>query len=74
MRLLVGFFLKLFIPPSHGLMPAAGELIMLSRLLIVPSVEHAVQIIWVNFCSLVVRQRASMVLQGSHIMDETGLL
>ena len=31
---------------------SSGELMMLSRLLIVPVVEHAVQIIGVNFCSL----------------------
>ena len=34
-------------------LPAAGELMMLSRLLIVPSVEHAVQIIGVDLCLLV---------------------
>ena len=38
-----------------GLIPPAGELMMLSRLLIVLGVEHAVQIIWVNLCSLVLR-------------------
>ena len=51
-------------------MPAARELIMLIRLLIVPGVENAVQIIGVNLCSLVLRPIGSMVLQGSHIMSE----
>ena len=45
MRALVGMFLPLFyvvdLEPSNGLTPAAGELIMLNRLLIVPGVEHA---------------------------------
>ena len=35
--------------------PAAEELMMLSRLLFVSGVEHAVQIIGVNLCSLVLR-------------------
>ena len=55
-------------------MPAAGELMMLSRLLIVLGVEQAVLILGVNFCSLVLRPRASMVLQGSHIMTEPRIL
>ena len=59
---------------SNGLMPAAGELMMLIRLLIMPSVEHAVQIIGVNLCSFVLRPRGSMVLQGSHTMNEPGIL
>ena len=53
---------------------SCGELMMLSRLLIVPDVEHAVQIIGVNLHSLVLRTRGSMVLQGSHIMNEAGIL
>ena len=42
---LVGLFLPLFcvvvLETSNGLMPAAGELMMLSRPPIVPGVEHA---------------------------------
>ena len=66
MRSLVGLFLPLFyvvvMETSNGLMPTAGELMMRSRLFIVPGVEHAVQIIWVNLCSLVLRPRGSMML------------
>ena len=44
-RLLEGFFLPLIfvvdLETSNGVMPAPEELMMLSRLLIVPSVEHA---------------------------------
>ena len=47
MRSLVGLSLPLLcvVGPeiSDGLMPAAKELMMLSRLLIVPGVEHAVK-------------------------------
>ena len=61
MRSLVGWFLPLFcvldLETSNGLMPAARERIMQSRLLIVPGVEHAAQIIGVNLCSLVLRPR-----------------
>ena len=46
---------------------------MLSRLLIVPGVVQAVQIIGVDFCLLVLRPRGSMVLQGSHIMNTRGI-
>ena len=50
---LVGLFLPLFcvvdLETSNGLMPAARELMMLSRLLIMPGVEHAGQIIWGRF-------------------------
>ena len=46
----------------------------ISRLLIVPGVEHAVHIIWVNLCSVVLRPRGSMVLQGCYIMNEPGSL
>ena len=70
MRSLVGVFLPLFcvvdLETSNGLMPAAGELMMLNRLLIVPGVEHAMQNIGVNLCLLILRTRGSMVLQGSH--------
>ena len=76
MRSLVGLFLQLFfvVDPeiSNGLMPAAEELMMLIRLLIIPGVEHAVQIIGVNLCSLLLRLRGSIMLQGSHIMKKTG--
>ena len=44
-RSLVGLFLPLFcvvdLEMSNGLMPAVRELMMLSRLLIVPGEEHA---------------------------------
>ena len=53
-RSLVGMFLHLFcvidLETSNDLMPAAGELRMLNRLLIVPGAEHALQIIGVNLC------------------------
>ena len=67
-RSLVGLFLPLFcvvdLETNNGLMPAAGELMMLSRLLIMPGVEQAVQSIGVDLCLLVLRPRGSMVLQG----------
>ena len=59
---------------SNGLKPAAGELMMLSRHLIVPGVEHEVHIIGFDLCLLVLRPRKSMVLQGSHIMNAPGIL
>ena len=59
---------------NNGLMPAAGELMMLSGLLIMPGIEHAVQIIGVDLCLLVLRPRGSMVLQGSQIIDTPGIL
>ena len=66
MRLLLGLFLPLFcivdLETSNGLMLAAGEVMMLSRLLIMAGV---VQIIVVNLCSFVLRPRGSTVLQGS---------
>ena len=46
---------------------------MLSRLLIMPGVEHAVEIIGVNLWLLVLRPRESMVLQGSRIMNKPGI-
>ena len=76
MRSLVGMFLPLFcvvdLETRNGLMPAAGELMMLSRLLFVPCVELAVWIIGVDLCLLVLSLRESMVLQGSHIMNIPG--
>ena len=46
-RSLVGMFLPLFcvvdLETSNGLMPAARELMMLTRLLILPGVEHAMR-------------------------------
>ena len=78
MRSLVGLFLKLFcvvdLETSNGLMPTAGELMMLSRLLIMPGVEHSVQISSIDLCLLVLRLRGSMVLQGSRIMSAPGIL
>ena len=78
MRSLVGLFLALScvvdLETSYDFMPAAGELMMLSRLLIVPGVEHAVQIIGVDLCLLGLRLRGSMVLQRSHIMNAPGIL
>ena len=59
---------------SDGLMPAAGELMMLSRLLIEAGVEHAVQIIRDNSCSLVLRPRGSTELQRCRIMNKPGIL
>ena len=42
----------------------AGELITPSRLLIMPGVEHAVQIVGVDLFLVVLRPRGSMMLQG----------
>ena len=57
MRSLVGMFLPQFfavdLETSNGLMPAAGDLMMLNRLLIVPGVEHAMLNIGVNLYLLV---------------------
>ena len=41
---------------------AAGEPMMLNRLLIVPGEKRAMLNIWVNLCLLVLRSRGSMVL------------
>ena len=53
-RSLEGLFLPLYyvvdLATSNGFMPAAGELMMLSRLLIMSGVEHVVQIIRVDLC------------------------
>ena len=55
-------------------MPVARELMMLSRLLIVLGVKHAVQINRVDLCLLVLRTRESVVLQLSRIMNAPGIL
>ena len=77
-RSLVGMLLPLFcvvdLERSNGLMPAARELTMLNRLLIVPGVAHAMLNIGVNLCLLVLRSRGSMVLQGSRIMSAPRIL
>ena len=58
-RSLVGLFLPLFcvvdLETSKVLMPAPRELMVLNRLLIVPGVEHAVQIFGVDLCWPVLR-------------------
>ena len=59
---------------SNGLMPAAGELVMLNRRLIVPGVEHEMLNIRVNLCLLALKARGPMVLQGSCIMSALGIL
>ena len=78
MRSLVGMFLPMFcvvdLESSNVLMPAAGELMMLNRLLIVPCVQHAMWNIGVNLCLLLLMHRGTMVLQGSPIMNATGML
>ena len=68
----IQLFCIVVLEKSYGLMPAAGKLMMLSRLLIVPGVEHAVQIIGVNLCLLMWRLRGSMMLQGSNTMNSRG--
>ena len=78
MRSLVGLFLPLFcvvdLESSDGLMPAAVELMMLNRLLIVSDVEYAMLNIGVDLCLLVLKPRRSMVLQGSRTMSAPGIL
>ena len=73
MRSFVSMFLPLFsavdLEISNGLMPAVGEIMMLNRLFIVPSVEHALRNIGVNLFLLVLRPRGSMVLQEIRIMS-----
>ena len=59
---------------SNGLMPAAGELMMLNRLLIMPGVEHAMWNIGVNLFLFMLRPRGFMVLQGRRIMRSPGIL
>ena len=76
-RSLVNLFLPLFCIldlDSNGLIPAAREIMMLSRLLTMPGVEHAVQIIGVYSCLFVMRPRGSMGLQGSRSMNAPGIL
>ena len=51
----------------NGLMPAARELMMLSRLLIMPGVEQAVQIIWVNFGQFVLARADAQRVYGSMV-------
>ena len=78
MSSLVGMYLPLFcvvdLETRNGLIQAAGELMMLNRLLIVPGVEHAMRNIGVNLCLLMLRPREPMVLQGSRIMSAPGIL
>ena len=80
MRPLVGRYIPTIVlhivdlETSNDLMPAAGELTVLNRLLIVPGVEHVLWNIGVNLCLLVLRPRGSMVLQGSRIMSAPGIL
>ena len=61
----IGIFLPLFcvvdLEMSSGLMPAARELMMLSRLLIVSGVEHAMLNIGVNLCLLMLRHKGSVI-------------
>ena len=77
-RSLVDLFLPLFcvvdLDTSNGLISAAGDLMMLSRLLIMSGVEDSVQIIGVDLCLLVLRPRESKVLQGRRIMSAPGIL
>ena len=71
-------FLPLFcvvdLETNNSFMPAAAELIMLNRLLIMPGVEHEMLNIWVNLCLLLLRPKGSMVLQGSRITSAPGIL
>ena len=69
-RSLVGLLLSLVcvvdLETNNSLMSAAGELIMLSRRLImcvIVTIEHAGQIIGVDLCLLVLRPRGSMVVK-----------
>ena len=77
-RSLIGMFQQLFcivdLETSNGLMKAAGELMMLNRLLIMPGVEHTILNIVVNLCLLVLRPSGSLALQGSRIMSSPGIL
>ena len=72
--MLLPLFCIVDLETSNGMMPAAGELKMLNRLLIVPGVEHTMLNIGVNLCLLVLRLGGSMVLLGSHIMSTPGVL
>ena len=68
----IPLFCIVVLEKSNGLMPAPGKLMMLSRLLIMPGVEHAVQITGVDLCLFMRRLRGSMVLQGSNTMNSSG--
>ena len=78
MRSFVDMFLSLFcvidLETNYGLKIAAGEFMMLNRLLIVSGVEPAMLNIGDNLCMLVQRPRVNTVLQGSHIMSAPGIL
>ena len=79
MRSLVGMFLPLFcvvdLETSNGLMPAAGELMMLNRQLIVAGVvEHAMLNIGDQFVHARARTRGPTVLQESRIKSAPGIL
>ena len=77
MRSLEGIFRPRFsvvdLETSNGLMPAAGDLIMLNTLLIVPGAEHTMLNIGINLCLHVLKHRGSMVLKGSRIMSAPGI-
>ena len=49
-------------------------LLLLLINIIMHGVEHAVQIIGVDLCLLVLRPRGSTVLQANHIMNAPGIL
>ena len=67
----VGLLLTLFrivdLETINGLMPATREIMMLSRLLIVPGAEHEVQIIGVDLCLLVLRPTQTKLFIGSTV-------
>ena len=67
-------FCEVYLETSNGLMPAAAEHRMMSRRLIVPGVEHAMEIIGVDMCLLVLRPKWYIVLQVSRIMNAPGIL
>ena len=67
-------FLAMDLETLNGLMPAAGECMMQSRLFIVPGVERAMTNFDVNLGLLMLRHRVSMVPQGSRIMSAPGIL
>ena len=71
-------FLPLFcavdLETCNGLIPVAGELMKLNRLLIVSGVEGAVLITAVNLRLHLLKPRGSMVLQGSSIINAPGIL
>ena len=83
LRTLRGMFPPLFCvvdrEGSNGLMPSFGELMMPSRRLIGPGVEHAMQVIGSVIIScraqwLALRQDGYIVLQGSCIMNAPRIL